>query len=145
MAATSTYKTFLMKGSGSGTITYAKLVDITEFPDLGGAPELLDATTLSDKMRVYINGIQELDALQFTANYSPADFSTLTALDGQDNNYAVWFGGTESNGVVTPTGDNGKFSFKGSLSVWKNGGGVNEVQTMTIQIANSTVITFAAS
>ena len=34
--AISTYKVFLMKkGDGS---TYSKLVDIKDFPDLGGAP-----------------------------------------------------------------------------------------------------------
>ena len=42
-----TNKTFLMVGDTSGS-TFTKLVDITEYPDLGGEPEKLDATTLSD-------------------------------------------------------------------------------------------------
>ena len=33
--ARSTYKTYLMKGTGTSTVTYSKLVDIKEFPDLG--------------------------------------------------------------------------------------------------------------
>ena len=37
----------------------------------------------------------------------------------------------------------GKFTFDGQLSVYKNGGGVNEVQDMTITIAASSVIQFA--
>ena len=45
--AISTYKIFLMKKS---TSTYEKLIDIKEFPDLGGAPEMLETTTLSDNM-----------------------------------------------------------------------------------------------
>lgn len=142
MAATSSYKTFLMKGSGTGTITYTKLCDITEFPDLGGAPELLDATTLSDKMRVYIEGIQDMEGLTFSANWDKDVYETLVALAGQDTPYAVWFGGTESNGVVTPTGSEGKFSFNGTLTAWATGAGVNEVRGMQIQIANSTVISF---
>ena len=142
MAATSSYKTFLMKGTGTTTITYTKLCDIVEFPDLGGAPELLDATTLSDKMRVYIAGIQDLEGLTFTANYDKDVFTTLTALEGTDNPYAVWFGGTETNGDVSPSGDLGKFSFRGDLHCWPTGSGVNEVRQMQIQIANSTVITF---
>ena len=139
--AISTYKAFLMKGTGSGTITYSKLIDIKEFPDLGGAPEMLETTTLSDKMQTYIPGIQSNDALEFTANYTKSDYETLKALEETEHDYGVWFGGTESGGVVTPDGSNGKFAFKGFLSVHVNGGGVNEVVDMTITIAPSSVIT----
>lgn len=138
--AISTYKIFLMKGTGTGTITYSKLVDIKEFPDLGGEPEMLDTTTLSDGARTYIPGIQETEALTFTANYTSADFTTLKALEGTEGDYAVWLGGTVSDGVATPTGSDGKFSFKGYLSVFVAGGGVNEVVDMTITIAPTTVI-----
>jgi hypothetical protein len=136
--AISTYKAFLMK---KGESDYAKLIDIKEFPDLGGAPEMLETTTLSDKMQTYIPGIQSSDALEFTANYTKTDYETLAALADTEADYAVWFGGTESGGVVTPDGSNGKFAFKGYLSVNVNGGGVNEVVEMTITIAPSTVIT----
>ena len=136
--AISTYKVFLMKKTSE---TWGKLIDIKDFPDLGGSPELLETTTLSDKMQTYIPGIQSLDALEFTANYTKDDYTALKALDGQENEYAVWFGGTENSGVVTPTGSEGKFSFKGALSVYASGGGVNEVVDMTITIAPSTPIT----
>ncbi len=49
--AISTYKIFLMQ---KNTSAWEKLLDITEFPDLGGAPEMLETTTLSDKMQTYI-------------------------------------------------------------------------------------------
>lgn len=136
--AISTYKIFLMK---KGDSAYEKLIDIKEFPDLGGSPEMLETTTLSDSMQTYIPGIQSLDALEFTANYTKADFTKLKALDGVENDYAVWFGGTENGGVLTPTGSDGKFEFKGQLSVFPVGGGVNEVVDMTITIAPSTPIT----
>jgi len=139
--AISTYKTFLMK-KGEGT-TWTKLIDIKDFPDLGGEPETLETTTLSDGMTTYIPGIQSTSALSFTANYTKADFTSLKALAGQQNDYAVWIGGTESDGTVTPTGTDGKFSFKGELSVYAAGGGVNEVVNMKITIVPSTVITFA--
>ena len=139
--AISTYKIFLMmKGSGS---TYEKLVDIKDFPDLGGAPEMLETTTLSDKMQTYIPGIQSLDALEFTANYTKNDFTTLKALEGQEKEFAVWFGASESGSTLTPDGSDGKFEFKGQLSVFPVGGGVNEVVDMTITIAPSTPITMA--
>lgn len=142
--AISTFKAFLMKGTGE-TPTWAKLIDIKDFPDLGGEPEMLETTTLSDRMQTYIPGIQSLDALTFTANYDKTDYAMLQALDGVETDYAVWFGGTEAGGVVTPDGSEGQFSFKGKLSVFVAGGGVNEVVDMTITIAPSTIITFAAA
>lgn len=74
----STYKSFLMQKTAPGT-TWTKLVDIKEFPDLGGDPEMLETTTLSDKMQTYIAGIQSMDGLSFTANYTLADYKTLKA------------------------------------------------------------------
>lgn len=139
--AISSYKVFLMMKKD---VAYEKLVDIKDFPDLGGSPEMLETTTLSDKMQTYIPGIQSLDALEFTANYTKADFATLKALDGVEHDFAVWFGGTEEANILTPTGSDGKFEFKGQLSVYPVGGGVNEVVDMNITIAPSTPITEAA-
>ena len=137
--AISTYKVFLMKSTDGSQ--YEKLIDIKDFPDLGGAPEMLETTTLSDSMQTYIPGIQSLDALEFSANYTKEDFDTLKALEGDELSFAVWFGGTVSGSTVTPTGSDGKFEFKGQLSVFPVGGGVNEVVGMTITIAPSTPIT----
>lgn len=136
--AISTYKVFLMKKDAE---TYGKLVDIKDFPDLGGSPEMLETTTLSDKMQTYIPGIQSLDALEFNANYTKEDFAKLKALEGQELDLAVWFGGNEANGTLTPTGDDGKFNFKGYVSVFVVGGGTNEVIGMTVAVAPSTPIT----
>lgn len=132
-----------MQGTGA-TPTWAKLVNIKDFPDLGGAPEMLETTTLSDGMQTYIPGIQSSDALEFTANYTKEDFTTLKALEGTTTKFAVWFGATETGGVLTPTGTDGKFEFEGVLSVFPVGGGVNEVVDMTITIAPSTAITVGA-
>lgn len=140
--AISTYKVFLMKKDNNGD-TWKKLIDIKEFPDLGGEPEMLETTTLSDNMQTYIAGIQSLDGLSFSANYDVTNFKTLKALEGKKESYAVWFGGTEAAGTVTPDGSNGKFSFDGELSVYPVGGGVNEVVGMNITIAPSTPITFS--
>ena len=140
--AISTYKIFLMMMQNSGS-TYVKLVDIKDFPDLGGAPEMLETTTLSDKMQTYIPGIQSLDALEFTANYTKTDFDKLKALEGQTKKFAVWMGATESGGTLTPSGSDGKFEFEGQLSVFPVGGGVNEVVDMTVTIAPSTPIELA--
>ena len=137
--AISTYKIFLMK-KGSGD-TYEKFLDIKSFPDLGGAPEMLETTTLSDPMQTYIAGIQSLDALEFEANYTLEDYQKCKEEEGKTGSYAVWFGGTSTGSTVTPTGEHGKFNFDGMLSAFPVGGGVNEVVGMTVTIAPSTPIT----
>lgn len=137
--AISTYKVFLMH-KGSSEASYSKLIDIKEFPDLGGDPEMLETTTLSDKMKTHIAGIQSLDGLSFTANYDLTNFKALKALEGKNEKYAVWFGGTETAGTLTPTGSDGKFSFDGQLTAYPTGGGVNEVVDIGITIAPSTPI-----
>lgn len=138
--AISTYKTFLMSSTDGSQ--YTKLVDIKEFPDLGGEPELLEITTLSDRMQTYILGLQSSDGLSFTCNYTKNDFSKLKEMEGDSKKFAVWIGGTESGGNVTPSGSDGKFTFEGMLTVYKSGGGTNAVQDMVVYIAPSTTIDF---
>jgi hypothetical protein len=131
--AISTYGISLMYKESTGD-TYTKLIDIKDFPDLGGSPEMLETTTLSDSMQTYIPGIQSLDALEFTANYTLADFQKIKAMENTETDFAVWFGAD---------GTDGKFEFKGRISAFPVGGGVNEVVSMTISIAPSTPITLA--
>lgn len=137
--ATSTYMTFLMHKKSAGG--YEKLIDITEFPDLGTDPEMLETTTLSDRMQTFIMGIQGNEAMTFNTNYDHTGYKALKALKNKTEGYAVWFGGTENENDVTPTGSEGKFAFDGQLSVRVTGGGVNEVRGMAITIAPSTIIT----
>ena len=136
--ASSSYKTFLMHKKAEA---YEKLVDIKSFPDLGGAPELIETTTLSDAMQTFIEGIQSQSALEFTINYDLETYQTISAMKGTEKDFAVWFGGTETGGSVTPTGAEGKFAFKGYISIRVGGKGVNEVKEATISIAPSTPIT----
>ena len=131
--AISTYGVKLMYKKTDGT-SYEKLIDIKSFPDLGGTPEMLETTTLSDNMQTYIPGVQTLDALEFEANYTLENFEKLNALVGIDLPYAVWIG---------ENGENGKFEFNGQISAFPTGGGVNEVIGLTISIAPSTPITLA--
>lgn len=139
--AINTYQSFLMMKNASD---WEKLIDIKSFPDLGGVPESLETTTLSDKMKTFIPGIQNLESLKFDANYELEDFKKLSALESQEKEYAVWLGGNETGGALTPTGSDGKFKFKGQLSVYPSGGGVNEVVKMQITITPSTPITIEA-
>jgi hypothetical protein len=127
--AISTYGITLMHKATGGT--YEKLIDIKDFPDLGGAPEMLETTSLSDSMQTYIEGIQSSDALEFTANYTKEDYTKCNALKGKKEGYAVYFGEEGVEGI---------FEFDGYLSARVNGGGVNEVVGMTISIAPASEI-----
>ena len=142
MAITS-FKTYLMnKGSGS---TYSKLVDIKEFPDLGGAPDTIDVTTLSDPSQVLLPDIEKPGQMEFVANYSDDDYATLKALEGTELNLAVWFGATESSGVYTPDGSSGKFEFKGYIKVYVKGAGVSSAVDMGVVVTPTSAITKAAA
>ena len=139
---TSTYQSFLMRDTGtSGSHNWQKVIDITDYPDIGGDPETLETTTLSDAAKTYILGIQDNGALTFNANYSTAGYAALSSLIGTMEKYSIWFGATVSGSTVTPSGNDGKFDFDGQLNVKVTGAGVNEVRKMAITIAPSTVIT----
>lgn len=114
---------------GTSPESLNKKIDIKNFPDLGGAPEMLETTTLSDDTQTYILGIQSLDALEFTANYTKEDYEAVLADAGKDLYYALEFGQNGSEGV---------FEWQGQHTVWVTGGEVNGVVEMVVSIAPST-------
>ena len=140
----STYQTYLMYATTSGG-TLAKLIDITSFPDLIPSKERIDITSLSDYMRVYINGIGNTSEQKYGANYTPENYAAVKALEGHQYWYAVWFGASGSEGSEVPDGHNGKFSWTGDISAGISGGGVNEAVKMTITCTPSTVITYSST
>ena len=140
----STYQTYLMyRTTTSGT--FGKLIDITSFPDLIPPKERIDITSLSDYMRVYINGVGDTSEMSFGANYTPENYEAITNLEGHVYEYAVWFGATGSAGSEDPDGHMGKFTWTGDISAGISGGGVNEAVGMTINCTPATVIVFSTT
>lgn len=137
----STYQTYLMYRTTT-TGTYDKLIDITSFPDLIPPKERIDITSLSDYMRVYINGIGDTSEFQFGANYTPDNYSKVKALENNIYEYAVWFGATGTEGNEEPDGHMGKFEWAGDISAGISGGGVNEAVGMTVNCTPSTVVVY---
>ncbi len=139
---TSTYMTYLLY-SEKGKNAYKKLVDIKEVPAMGGAPEMLDATTLSDRMKKLIMGIQSLDALTFPINYIVDEYATINEMSGKEYDYAVALGSTEDeNGNLLTAGTEGVFKFSGTHSVYLDQGSVNGVREAKVTVAPSTEIEF---
>lgn len=122
--AISTQGVTLKWGTSAAALT--KTVDIKDFPDLGGAPEVLETTTLSDEIQTYIMGIQGSDMMEFTCNYTKANFQAVMDDADKDLYYALDFG-TE-----------GTFAWQGQHSAWVVGAGVNAVTEFKIGIAPST-------
>lgn len=143
----SSFKTYLMQGTGSGTLTYSKLCDINNMPQIGSAPEFIDMTSLSDPIKKGVPGIQSNDSLEFEVSYNPTVYSTIKALDdGTAKHLAIYFGATESGGVYTPSGDDGKFTFDGYVSTpYINSVGVNEGRKMTVTITPCSPFVFSAA
>jgi hypothetical protein len=125
--AISTYGITLKWGEDS--LTVEKKISIKNFPDLGGAPELLETTTLSDDSQTYIQGIQSMDALEFTANYTKTDYQAVLQDADKPLYYVLEFGDEGSEGI---------FEWQGEHTVWVTGADVNGVIEMVISIAPST-------
>ena len=135
----STYQTYLMYRTTT-TATYQKVIDITSFPDLIPPKERIDITSLSDYMRVYINGVGDTAEQTYGANYTPENYAKIVELEGHQYEYALWFGASGTQGNEIPDGHYGKFEWTGDISAGINGGGVNEGVGMTITVTPSTVV-----
>ena len=117
--------------SENGT-EYTKLVDIKTYPDIGGEPEMLESTTLSDSQETFIRGIDSGEAMEFQYNYTKANYAAVKAKAGEPIYYMVVMGrGEEAQ----------EFTFQGEHSTKIEGGGVNEVVNAMITVAPSTEIT----
>ena len=126
----------ILKWADAKEGTFEKLVDITDYPDLGSEPNKLDTTDLSDtKYMTNILGLQEAPDLEFEANYELAEYSKIAAM--QDEDY--WF-----NLELGENGVDGIFEWSGSVQIFKNGGTVDEVRKMTIVLSASTPIALKA-
>ena len=127
--AINTYGIVLKWGESESEVT--KVVDIKDFPDLIGEPELLETTTLSDQQVTNIPGIRGSDLLTFTCNYTKTDFSAVKQSEGKSMFYALEFS------------DGSKFTWQGQHTCGLPGKGVNEVVEFTVNIAVSSPVEFA--
>ena len=118
---------------GESAEALAKVVDIKDFPDLIGDPNMLETTTLSDAAVTNIPGIRSSDVLTFTCNYTKEDFTAVNEKANTALYYALEFS------------DGSKFAWQGQHTCGVPGKGVDEVIEFTINIAASTPVEFAVA
>ena len=142
--ATITYMSFLMHGTGTGTLTWADLCPIKDYPDFMNDVNAIDITDLHQNMHTYIMGLKDTGGdMAFTANYDKTHYTSVKSLEGTEQDLAIWFGGTEAqDGTVTPTGTDGKWTFKGYISVGIVCKGADEAREMQIHVTPTTVMAF---
>jgi len=129
--AISTYGASLKWGATAQAA--AKKVDIKDFPELFGDPNLLETTTLADDQQTNILGIKQSSLLKFTCNYTSADFDACN----DDANTDLYY--------VLEMSDGSKFTWQGQHTLGLPGKGVDQVVEFTINIAASTVPEFTAA
>ena len=129
--AISSYNCVLKWGESEEAL--AKKVDIKDFPDLIGDPNLLETTTLSDAAQTYIPGIKSMDLMTFTTNFTKTDFQACKADEGKTLFYSLEFS------------DGAKFTWQGQHTMGVPGKGVDEVIEATINIVPSTSVEFSAA
>lgn len=111
----------VLKTSSTATGTYAELVAVKDFPDLGSAPDTIEVTTLRDKMKQYIQGLQDTGSFEFTYNYTNAEFKKVKKLDDNARHFFELDFGNDG------AGSEGSFFFSGQVSTYVSGTGTGAV------------------
>ena len=162
--ATLTAGTFLMTG-GDATNAYEKLVDISEYPDLGSSVDTQDVTTLSDACHKYIDALPDPGgAIEFNGFLNKGDYDAVQAIAGVEQNIVIAFGGTPTaadatvlepdtikglpGGALTITPKTGStaatflaISFKGKIRVRLTGAGSDAARPVTYTVVPTTGFT----
>lgn len=124
--------TILKFGTTQGSLT--QICKIKSFPALGGAPDTIEVTDLEDEAQSFVLGVQSLDSMDFTANYTYDSYTSVAANAGKDGYFELEL--AHGQGVAT---------WQGQYSVYVNEGEVNGAYEMTITVVPSTKIEISAS
>ncbi len=117
MARSSIGVYLMVKDTGA---EYKKVVDIKSAPGIIPDKDLLDASTLSDHIQKQIEGrAQAGSGFEFPFNYTGAEYKNMQdSYEGKSLDYSLWIGDEQqSDGSFKPTGADGKFNFKATMSL----------------------------
>lgn len=117
---------------GATAVGVTKMCPIKDVPEMSGAPEMIETTTLDDDQKTYIFGVAENGLKEFTTNYDKTTYAALSTNSRTAGYYEL------------ALDDGSKFTWQGEHVVGFPGAGVNGVLEAKIYIAPSTKITYAA-
>lgn len=107
------------------------LTNLQEIPELGGAAESVEITTLADAAHMYMDGILNYgDNLAFKFLYEKTQFTELNGLEGVQE-------------IVVSLPDASTCTFNGTCSVKLDGVGINAPLTYTLNVKPSSKMIWA--
>lgn len=130
--AHNTIGTILKFGTKSSSLT--ELCKIKTTPQLNGEREQIESTDLTDQAQTFVPGVQSVESMQFTCNFTMEAYTSLKTNALTDGYFELDF---VSAGA--------KATWEGQYDVYVNEGEVNGLIEMTITVYPSTVVTIAAA
>lgn len=131
--AHNTIGTILKFGTSANSLS--ELCKIKTFPQLNGEREQIESTDLTDSAQTFVPGVQSVENMQFTANFTTSAYTSLKANALTDGFFELDFGGNAG----------AKATWEGQYDVYVNEGEVNGLIEMTISVYPSTIVTVAAT
>ncbi len=117
---------------GEYPASWTDLLGCTEIPEIGGAPDTVESTTLDNLVyRSYVKGLQDLGSLDFPFNLEkPAATSNINIIAGLDQDTIYGWMITYASGITVKIKSKPSYSF--------NAVGVNEIESFTLHLIPTT-------
>ncbi|GAX46767.1 phage tail tube protein [Pseudolactococcus reticulitermitis] len=117
----------------TATGPFTSVAGIDQVPALGGTPEQIDVTNLSNGSRVNIDGVKSQDQLTFSLFDQKGNITALKAIEGTNKHWKVSF----------PSGHS--FTFQGKATVNSQEAAVNGAIKWNLVITVSSALTFTGA
>ena len=129
--AHNTIGTTLKFGTSANSLT--ELCKIKTTPQLNGEREQIESTDLTDSAQTFVPGVQSVENMQFTANFTLEAYTSLKTNAMTQGFFELDF-----------TSAGAKATWEGKYDVYVNETEVNGLIEMTISVYPSTEVTIAA-
>ena len=131
---TTIHSYLMVDEAGSGSWT--KLCDIRSFPEIGGSPNEIDTTTMSDEEETAVAGIRKRpSASTFDARFTIDMWKKIKGYGDTTKDFAIWFG---ANAQKEPDGHFCKFKGKGTANVSLKSGAIDAIVEASVALTMST-------
>ena len=120
---------------GTSANSLSELCKIKSYPQLNGEREQIETTDLCDEAQTFVPGVQSVENMQFSANFTIASYTSLKTNAMTPGYFELDFGG-----------DSGaKATWEGQYDVYVTEGEVNGLIEMNLVVYPSTEVTIAAT